>query len=373
MASLNILYSNINSYVGKKRLINHFIQKNDVSCAMFVETKTSPDSEVRYQGWNTVHQPGNVLNTNLRGGCLIQLNPRYKLIKENPPVINNPSNNCMHVAIPFKNDRLHIFLVYIHPNSLIEETIFTKAALYKYCIVVGDFNVNNQQKKRQMNRFLSSTSFEQHKTDPTFIMPNNNDTTPDLILYTGNLKYNIKKVELVPDLGADHLGFQINFNMNMASPPVQNSTIKYKFHKSNMERINHNIQRYIEKNQTIDQKHIGDFNTAVSKAILENTPTAEVKQYKYELPPFIVHQIKYKRRLYREYQNSKDPEIKKHINNIGKNINNMVRQYNNHKWVEACKEIEKSCGRKFYETSNKMTTYRKNPQLEISLKVTGSY
>lgn len=54
-----------------------------------------------------------------------------RLQKNNPPIINNPLNETIHFSIPFKDDRKHIFLVYIDPRSNIEDTIFPKAVLYK--------------------------------------------------------------------------------------------------------------------------------------------------------------------------------------------------------------------------------------------------
>lgn len=357
MENLNILYSNINSYNNKKRLINHYIQNNDVSCALFVETKTKNDSSVGYQNWNIIHHPGNIVNTNLRGGSLIQLNPRFKLIKTNAPAINNPLNDCLHIAVPFKNDQLHLFLVYFHPNSLIEETVFTKAALCKYSIIIGDFNVNNSRKRKQLTRFLNTSGFSKYETEPTFIMPNNNDTTPDLLLYSTNLENNIKKVKVIADLGADHLGIQLSFDMEAALTTYGNNLERYKFHKCDVEQVNAQMKNFINRNRTINEAYISEFNSKLSATIQENTPKSNCGFYKYELPPFIIKQIKLKRKLYREYRLNKNPAIKSYINDLSKGIHAMVRQFNNHKWVQVCEEINESKGKKFFEKINKLTKY----------------
>lgn len=357
MQDLNIIYSNINSYSNKKSVINHFIQSNNISCALFVETKTKDNSAVGYRNWNVVHHPGNTLNTNLRGGSMIQLHPEIKLIKSNPVTINNPLNDCLHVAVPFTNDRLHIFLTYIHPTSLIEENIFSQASRCKYCIIIGDLNVNRVQKKRQLSRFLKTSNFEVYETEPTFIMPNNEDTTPDLILYSSNLKNNFKSVAVVPDLGSDHLAIQIKFDMQN-TPIAQSNTPIYKFHKCDLKLVNEKMMRFIDETQEINRDHITGFNTNLSKIILDHTPKSESNFYSYELPPFIVKQIKLKRNMYREYIASKNHEIKRNLNELSKSIKNMVAQYNNHKWLQTCKEIDKSEGRKFYETVNKVTKYK---------------
>jgi hypothetical protein len=71
--------------------------------------------------------------------------------KENQLHITNPLNEALHFTIPYQNDKLHIFLVYIHPMAPIENNIFTKASLYKYCIIIGDLNLNKQKKKTTQN------------------------------------------------------------------------------------------------------------------------------------------------------------------------------------------------------------------------------
>ena len=67
-------------------------------------------------------------------------------------------NETLHMSIPFQGEKLHIFLVYNHPNSRIEDTIFTKAALYKYAIIIGDFNIN-RAKRKHIDNFLNVCNF----------------------------------------------------------------------------------------------------------------------------------------------------------------------------------------------------------------------
>ena len=123
------------------------MERNNINCALFVETKTKENSNTRYRTWNVLQFNGNVVNNYTRGGNLVQIDPTLKMKKENPPRINNPLNEVTHFTVPFQGDKMHIMLVYIHPTSSIEETIFIKAALYKYCLIIGDFNVNKTRTK----------------------------------------------------------------------------------------------------------------------------------------------------------------------------------------------------------------------------------
>ena len=178
-SKVNILYTNVNSYTPKKHIINHTIEKHNINCALFVESKTKPDANTNYQNWHILRCDGNIVNNNIRGGSLVQVHPNLKMGKANAPQINNPLNNALHFTIPFQDDKLHIFLIYIHPSSNIEENIFSKAMQYKYAMIIGDFNIN-QTKRKQLNNFLKNTHFVKVDTPPTFIMPNNPDSTTRL-------------------------------------------------------------------------------------------------------------------------------------------------------------------------------------------------
>ena len=145
---LNILYSNIQSYPPKQLQIKHFIETNDISLVMLVETKTRSDFNIRYRDWTTIQLNGNQITNYARGGSAIIAHPPLQTKKQNSPKLINPLNECLHctIKIPNRNEPVHLFLVYIHPFSKIEENILIKASLYKDVIIIGDFNQNTLHK-----------------------------------------------------------------------------------------------------------------------------------------------------------------------------------------------------------------------------------
>lgn len=110
--ALKLLYGNVNSYKNKSYLIKMLIEDLPVNYTDFVETKNDPDTNIYYRDWTVITQHGNRINTNLRGGAIMQFNPAARLRKENPPRTNNPCNNALHGSIPFLNDRLHDLSTY---------------------------------------------------------------------------------------------------------------------------------------------------------------------------------------------------------------------------------------------------------------------
>lgn len=341
------------------------MEQNNINCVLLVETKTKCINSVKYRNWRTLQLQGNLITNIPRGGSILQTDPSLNMGKANPPKLNNLLNECLHITIPFQNDNLHIFLVYIHPTSKIEENIFVKASLYKYAIIIGDLNVN-KTKNKQISDFIKNSNFEKWITPPTFLMQNNNDTTPDVMLYSKNLKNNFQRVDLTPDLGSDHLAFHIQFKLNRPATNIP-PKIKYNFKKSNMEKINKDLKEFIEskRNEVNSIDDINQFNLQLKQIIQNNTPTLETQHYSHKLPPFIIRMIKEKRKMYREYQVNHNPEAKKHINQFNKQIQKMVFEFKTHSWLQTCESINESRGRLFYQQVKKLSRYKTVPQLPV--------
>lgn len=339
---------------------------------MFVETKIREDQALEYQDWNILNHIGEK-DERVRGGSLVKCHPSLRMGKANPPSINNRKNETLHFTLPFKEEKLHIFLVYIHPCSKIEETIFTKALQYKYAIIIGDFNVN-KVKKRQINNFIQNSNFIQVPTMPTFLMNNNPDSTPDIILHTSNLKNNVTEIELTPDLGSDHLAMMIELDLEKPIQEEQGS-FTYNFNKCNIKKLNKAMEEYIEQNRdkSIDEEMIELFNEKLSNTIKANTPTISHTHYLHELPPYIIKLIKNKRKIYREYCRNASPNLKQKINEYNKNVQKMIHQYREHTWIRACNKINESKGRSFYQETKKLSRYKQYNKIPTLIENGRSY
>lgn len=357
--ALKLIYANINSYSPKKYLINHYLHNNDIDCIMCVETKQK-ENIMPYQNWTILQQTGNILNTNIRGGCLVQAKQELKVGKANPPRINNGLNNCLHFTLPYNQSKIHIFLVYVHHSSQIEETIFIKASLYDYAIIIGDFNID-PRKNKQIKNFIENSNFVKLNTPPTFIMPNNPSSTPDLILCTDNLKKNFTKVELIPDLGSDHLAIKINFDMQMIHTPTREE-IAYNFNKCDIIKLNEKMEEYINRRTTeISREYVTEFNKKLADLMIENSPVKrKTKTYNYELPPFILSLIKQKRKLYREISQSDLTELKVKYNELNKTIHLLISQFKENKWLKTCENINIMKGKNYWQEIKKLSRYKSN-------------
>lgn len=332
------------------------MDKEQINCNAFVETKNDANTNVNYKDWTIVTHKGNIINKNIRGGSLFQFHPGTSMRKENAPKINDPRNDALHISIPFMEDRLHILLVYVHNNAPIENSILIKCKLYKYVILLGDFNPN-YSKRKQITNFIQTSNFTQIITPPTFLMANNRDTTPDLIFCTQNITNAITKLELIPDLGSDHLS--IILSINTINPIISATTKTPNFNKSDIAKINTEMNLLLDTFSTsfMNQELITTFNEGFSTIIQSNTPKQNKNFFIQQLPPFIVQQIKLKRKLYREYQINKSNVFKMKINTFNNNIKKMIIQFKTHTWIKACNEIAMTKGRNYWHIVKRLSKY----------------
>lgn len=330
---------------------------------MFVETKLKNIIPLTSQ-WKSIQKPGNIFNENIRGGSMVQTRAEINLGKANPPKINNIKNECLHFTLPYQNEKLHVLLLYIHPNEIIDSTVFIKAALYKYCLIIGDFNPNTH-KNKQLQHFLKNSNFVKIDTPPTFIMTNNASTTPDLILCTDNIKNNIKKINIIPDLCSDHQSIEITFNLQTkinTSPEMI-----YDFNKCNLENLNVELTDYIKSMQNLDPTIITQFLNFTCQKILDNSPKKPKTFYNQVLPPFILRLLRTKRQMLREIHKYDNQNLKSKFNDLNKDIKILILQYKSTKYLEACKNISNLKGKNYWQEIKKLSGYKKNTHKNVEI------
>lgn len=359
--SLKLVYANINGLYQKKQVLYNYLERYDIDGCMLVETKTKIDQTPSYRNWQFLCKHGSVLN-NARGGAAALFKPNARIGKANPPSLNNPLNECLHFTIPYGNDKIHFFLVYIHPFSDIEQNIFNKVNLYKHAIVIGDFNIN-RRKSKQLKTFLENSDFIRRETPPTFLMPENDDTTPDLLLHTTNLTNLIDNIQLTNELGSDHLAITFEIDLTVMQHPIPDIANREKLNLSqtDVSKVSTDVHNHLHlTTETITLEHI---QSKISHAVRKFSPTRKVGFYQHTLPRFILRLIKQKRELYRLYVRTQDNALKRTLNSLNRNIKTLIQHYRQDKWLETCQDIENDRGKSFWTKVRKLSQYKKSSML----------
>ena len=149
-------------------------------------------------------------------------------------------------------------------------------------------------------------------------MPNNNDSTPDVIIHTRNLTPNIKDINLTNELCSDHLAITFNIDLHTSNIPPIDLPAKLNLNKTYTEKVKEQIENYIQTN--IGHISIEDIHTQLSQAVTKHTPKIKHSFFKHTLPKYILRLIKNKRELYRLYIRTNDCTFKTSINRLNKDI-----------------------------------------------------
>lgn len=152
-----------------------------------------------------------------------------------------------------------IFLAYIHASSIIEENILVKAVQFKYALIIRDFSTN--RKNKQLQQFIQICIFIQISTPPTFLMKNNPDSTPDIILCTNNIKNHISTTA-IPDLTSDHLAIELIIDLSTPLNSIPDSIIKNNY-RCDMKEFNNELIRHVHKKNPIAAISITEFTISI--------------------------------------------------------------------------------------------------------------
>lgn len=191
-------------------------------------------------------------------------------------------------------------------------------------------------------------------------MNNNPDSTPDLVFYSANLCNTIKDIELVTDLGSDHLAMMITLNL-LIQPEATPERRTLQYDKCEIDKVSEDMSQFINTHRytKMNETYISLFNKGLSASILRHTPVKRYHPFLHELPPFIIRMIKNKRKMYREYRRNPNPNFKTQLNEYNTAIHRMILQYRVHTWTKACNSINESKGKSFYQQVKKLSRYKK--------------
>ena len=64
--------------------------------------------------------------------------------------------------------------------------------------------------------------------------------------------------------------------------------------------------------------------------------------------------------MYREYLTNKNEQYKRHINEYNKNIQKLIKEYKEHKWLTVCNEINQQQGRNYWQHIRKLSGYKRS-------------
>lgn len=209
------LYKNIDEFESTMR-------NNDIDVAMIQENFLSQKNKHKIWGYNIISK----VRETLKGGgvaIVVKNNLRWRLINLN--MENNESNiEKVGIKLQIGGAYINLFSVYVPPKASLKDLEYLSCMNTKDAIIGGDFNAHNSMwstlKENSRGRFVldwiknNDLEIVNNKKIPTYINNNKSSSTPDLLLFSKNSCFKIKDVEIMNEIGSDHLPIKTNFKIN---------------------------------------------------------------------------------------------------------------------------------------------------------------
>ena len=351
----NILFRNCQGIRPKRKELELYLKEDVIDVIALNEMFLSKKHNFKIPGYDTIR---NDSSTGQRGG--------FAFLVKNGLVVNKEYRNDDFdiitdddaLAIDLKlsnNQNLTLATIYCpngNPNLSLSQTINN---LSDNVMFVGDFN----SKLESFGSAKKNASGPVHKNiqkQLNLIYINNNKHThidrangstdlSDMAFISPNLaKHDIHFQ--INNLGSDHLPIEVSID----APPHRNSSInhtKYKFEQTDREVFESTLKAALGSEvfstltSTSDFDKYADFivsaiNTTVNKAIPKSR---SVRSESNPISDETIALIKEKRRLRRQYSQTKDSAIKTRINQLQKQVKEELRVETQACWEKFCNYV----------------------------------
>lgn len=337
-----IILWNTNGLKPKLTELTTYLTCNDIDIALLTETKLTPTDTIKIKNYNIYR---NDRLTHGGGVAIIVKNTIHHTH------INTQHTTLEIVGIKLKNNT-HIYSLYIPPNHTLThnqlDNIFNR---HNKVLIAGDLNsrhtawnnhVNNTNGNTLYTYYLQNNINIHHTQEPTHFPPNG--TTPtyiDIILNKNVNEVSDPHTEIA--LSSDHnpVRFEILTERNdIKTPQREIRTFKntnWTAFKQELNRktiINNNITNKAGLNKVTEI-----LTNTIQKVMDKHSTTQKITHNNSEIPDNIKQQIARKNATRREWQRTRDPLIRRTLNEQVRSIKEKLSEYYNLTWQNTLEKI----------------------------------
>ena len=365
---ITIITYNANGIKKQKKIFEDFIEKHQPEIILIQETNLKPNTRFSIKNYNTIR---NDRTTAQRGGTAT-------LIKQNIKFTHTDTNkeDETEITIFTKNrKKLTIINKYISPNINFKREDFKELMRNrKNTMIIGDLNAkdrtwgcnSNNTRGKYLKEVIEKRANTQiiATTNATRIDPNGRDDILDIAIAI-DMKSNIR-MRTLKQLESDHLPVKITIKTNIDNTIISKMNKKEINWKNMRTELNkHEVIEYTNNTQIIEQnteKIIKQIQNAVKAS--EKTTTITNKHKK--LPIEIYYLIKEKRKLQRQFRETRHTQIKTKYNKINQEIKKKITEHSKEQWNKYIeKRLDEKDSHNFYIIPRQLKAKRNTiPTLE---------
>lgn len=349
---------NAGGWLRKTGLIQHLVDADNIHILGITETHIVPHLNPTIPGYRIFRKDC----TRKSAGVALAIDSRLPAAEFDIP------NDFLHLhvcgaSLQCPAGVTHIFCIYIQPNSPFPTDFMDWVATLPRAIVMGDFNARhtsfgdtttNPLGRSLADELLLTDLFRIPNRNPTFINHQGSSIIDHIIISSSLTPLFSDEAELASSITSFHLPIVVS--TSILNPPARRTGVRnfrdwknarWDDFQTRMEEL---IREPPEPRTTADiDDAVNLLSTAITTAIDECVPMKTIDIRRPPLPPFIVHLIHEKRRLYRQFVRTHDPNIKTQWNRLNAIVRRQTLRYREERWNTFCSGLDYREGARFWK------------------------
>lgn len=346
---------NIRGLRANRAELIQFLNDHNIDILSLNETFLGNDTPPSFPGYTIISQPrpGPVG----RGGValLVKQNILHDVLHK-----NHIPNEHITIRVTTSNNLPFTITTIYCPdqNSPPHQDIFSSVTdRYTRNLFLGDFNAKHPDfghtNPNRNGHILSeiAQNFDLillNDDSPTYISPTGTPSTLDLALCSPPLAPTLRNFQVIYELSSDHYPFLLSTTTDIATSAPGPHTIRNRknYNKTNWQDYANELDLSLPPDPPLNTcNDVDNLVTALTDAIKaslhSHTPDSRPRppNKDYLLPPHIIQRIRYKNRLRKEFQRTRNPATKRHINRLTNETRREMKQFQAQRWNEACSLI----------------------------------
>ncbi|KAJ3631876.1 hypothetical protein MTP99_012981 [Tenebrio molitor] len=373
MAPLQFSCINICGIARKYTHLKNFLTQDKISVVALTETHaTKPISLPKFHCYQR--------NSEVDRGGGVALRVADKLASSSHPLPNHLSHiEAVAANLYINNSSIVIISYYNRPNDKVSTALLRYASQLNHAIVLGDFNARHTDFGDTLSnpngRLLNSLLIDLplcrlHNTSP-IVISHQGCYIPDHILINENLTPIINlHCNIGTTVSSDHIPLTSHFLINGPPPPPEFIPVT-NFKEADWRKF----QQFISENlpnmtPTIDPQsvdiQVARFTETLKSAQLQSVPRKFIPMNKRPIPARILSLIRDKRRVYREFVRTRNPNLKTIFNQLNAQVRRDLNQFREDQWSHICQTLDYRDGKSFWSKFQALTRAKK-PNLFTTL------
>ncbi|EFA13629.1 putative RNA-directed DNA polymerase from transposon X-element-like Protein [Tribolium castaneum] len=373
--SIKIATANSGGVTRKKAAIENFLFRDNIEILGITEVKAK--SFPKFRGFNAIHRryPAQQGQRETRGVAIL-IKKGFAFSEHQLP--NNLQHlDCIAVDTYIDSNIITFFTYYNSPRQCLSNELMQYAASLPKAIILGDFNARHTDFGDTLTNRNGHILIDAISNLPLYRIPNSSPThinhwegysIVDHILVTDSLSNRASdSANIGTTITSDHLPLVFDLSVSKPRTPTPEYIIIRDSKNTDWEKFRIILEKEIvplDPTTTPEEieRQVFYISELIQDAYLQCTPEKQIPLHKTPLPPEIVDKIRLKRQVYREYINTRDPDIKTQWNRLNATIRRDINRHREKLWRETCSGLNYRDGKRFWNKLKILTGQKSNPR-----------